>query len=69
VRELAEALLCEAEKVDLVQWILGVDEGVLGVYEYGAFDVGPDACIGLHWGVIGSGWLPVEAFKRPRKHS
>jgi len=64
VRELAEALLCEAEKVDLVQWILGVDEDVLGVYEYGAFDFGPDACIGLHWGVIGvcAGGLgvPVE---------
>ena len=64
VRALAEALLCEAEKVDLVQWILGVDEDVLGVYEYGAFDFGPDACIGLHWGVIGvcAGGLgvPVE---------
>ena len=71
VRELAEALLCEAEKVDLVRWILEVDEDVLGVYEYGSFDFGPDACIGLHWGVIGvcAGGLgvPVEdlAARRP----
>jgi hypothetical protein len=64
VRELAELLLREAEKLNLVRWILEVDEDVLGVYEYGSFDFGPDAGISLYWGVIGvfAGWLgtPVE---------
>lgn len=64
VRELAELLLREAEKLDLVRWILEVDEDVLGVYEYGSFTFGPDAGISLHWGIIGvcAGLLgaPVE---------
>jgi hypothetical protein len=64
VRDLAELLLRETERLDLVRWILEVDEDVLGVYEYGSFDFGPDAGISLYWAVIGmcAGWLgtPVE---------
>lgn len=64
VQELAEHLLHEAEKLNLVRWILEVDEDVLGAYEYGAIDFGPDGRISLYWGVIGvcAGWLgtPVE---------
>ena len=64
VRELAALLLHEAEKADLVRWMLEVDEDVLGVYEYGCIDGFPESSIELYWSVIGvcAGWLgaPVE---------
>jgi hypothetical protein len=64
VRELAALLLHEAEKTDLVPWMLEVDEDVLGVYEYGCIDGFPESSIELYWTVIGlcASWLgaPVE---------
>lgn len=52
------------DKLDLLRWILEVDEDVLGTYGYGSFDFGPDAIVTLYWAVIGvcAGWLrtPVE---------
>src|SRR5262249_10773202 len=64
VRELAALLLHEAEKTDLVRWMLEVDEDVLGVYQYGCIDGFPESSIELYWTVIGlcAGWLgaPVE---------
>src|SRR5262249_55475809 len=64
VRELAALLLHEAEKTDLVRWMLEVDEDVLGVYESGCIDGFLESSIDLYWTVIGvcADWLgaPVE---------
>jgi hypothetical protein len=57
VGELAEDLLREIAKFDLVKWILAVDEDVLGVYRYreheGFLGIVYEGHIELYWSVIG----------------
>jgi hypothetical protein len=56
VHRLADTLLREAAKFNLVKWILEVEEDVLGAYFYqtrSLFDASVDARIELYWGVIG----------------
>jgi hypothetical protein len=57
VAELAEDLLREIGKFDLVKWILAVDEDVLGVYRYaeqgGLYGNVYQGHIELYWSVIG----------------
>jgi hypothetical protein len=54
-RELAELLLRETQKVNLVEWILEVNEDVLGAYWYGhrGYGRGDVNGIALYWAVIG----------------
>jgi hypothetical protein len=58
VIDLAEHLLAEAKKFNLAEWILEVNEDVLGAYAYYVPDrrgqvARKDAWIELYWGVIG----------------
>jgi hypothetical protein len=63
-RDLAEELLKESQRINLVQWILEVDEDVLGVYRSAPGRNGEKEGVELFWGVIGliARWLavPVE---------
>lgn len=58
-RTLAELLLKEAQRINLVQRILEVNEDVLGEYRFQRF--GEQGSVALFWGVIGlvARWLAV----------
>ena len=58
VTELARRLLAEAEKFDLLKWMLEVNEDILGIYRYSPVSgqrlrSGMEGEIELYWGVIG----------------
>jgi hypothetical protein len=58
VTELARRLLAEADKFDLLKWMLEVNEDILGIYRYSPVSghrlrSGMEGEIELYWGVIG----------------
>lgn len=62
VSALAEKLLNESQRVNLVKWILEVDDDVLGLYRYAPGRNGEREGVELYWGVIGliARWLAVS---------
>src|SRR4030095_13125762 len=56
--ELAGRLINEANKFDLLKWLLAVNEDILGIYRYSAISGrklrnGVEGEIELYWGIIG----------------